>query len=95
MFPAMATRNILLLTVLCWTVQPTLSRSAALVEASESGASEIAKEVDWEKFNVACLSSLAVHVSLGSLSADLGEAMTLSSKVNVRSLGHLRGPPTA
>jgi len=95
MFPATVTRTVLLLTVLCWAVQPTLSRSAALFEASESRASEMAKEVDWEKLDVACLSISAAEISVELLSAHVAETLTLPSEVDVCCLGHLRGPPQA
>lgn len=95
MFRPATTRAVLLLTVFCWTVQPTLSRSAALCEASKSATSEIDRGVDWEKLEVTYLSTSAVDICFAFLSARVSETVALPMEVNIGCLEHLRGPPRA
>lgn len=95
MSPATAMRAVLLVTVLCWTVQPPLSHHAALCQASESGVSEIDEEFDWERLEVTCFFTSAVDFSVELPSAHTAETVTLPSEVDVCCLEHLRGPPSA
>lgn len=87
-------RTILVSTVLCWTVQPSVLRGLDFVDTSDLISIELDNEVDADQFETSgvddCEARFAVLIFSAVHDAD---GSTLVRRLIANSRRHLRGPP--